>query len=80
MTFCPDDVSTLKRLVLEEQGDFALAYVSRYIDQLRAERDFRSASLWSMVLAELYSAVEKEKQAAVQELEERPPIVLVHSR
>lgn len=48
---------------MEEQGDYALSHVSRYMDSLRAAGDHKSASLWSMVLAELFHKVEAEKRA-----------------
>lgn len=48
---------------MEEQGDYALSHVSRYMDSLRAAGDHKSAALWSMVLAELFHKVEAEKRA-----------------
>lgn len=78
MAFSPDDVSALKQLVLKEQGEYTLAYVSRYMDRLRAEGDHKGATLWSMVLAELYHSLEEEKQAACQ-TPDRPAVVLVSS-
>lgn len=73
------DIAVLQKFVLEEQGDFALAHVSRYVDLLREDKDWPSASLWSMVLAELYCHVEREKEAeALAAAKSAPsPIVLV---
>ena len=50
-------------MVLDEHGDYALAHVSRKVDELRGQGDDRAAALWSIVLAGLYHHVEQEREA-----------------
>ncbi len=78
VAFSSEDVDSLLELVRREHGDFALAHVSRYVDQLRRDGEQRSADLWSMVLAKLYQHVQLEKRVQSNtEVVKPTPIVLV---